>query len=196
MFSLFTHVYKKHNVPAPLWSLFQAHGVEHLVHSHYVPPSTGGTWLDHEIKGTFRCGSCKACNYIRNKNSFKNPQTGVEYMSRAFANCKTKAVVYMAMCNCPLLYIGKTIREFRRRVLEHVGDIDHSRDTPVALHMRTTHPRDLFVIPFWILEVIKKDERRGNVDHLLLQKEAAWIYRLKTMAPSGLNDQLSFCSFI
>lgn len=80
--------------------------------------------------------------------------------------------------------------------MEHVEDIDHSRDTPIALHMRTVHPRDPFAISFWILETFKKDEQRGNIDHLLLQKEAGWIYRLKTMAPLGLNDQLSFCSFV
>lgn len=60
-------------------------------------------------------------------------------------------------------------------------DIDHSRDTPVAQHMRTVHSRDPFSISFWVLMMVEIGERKGNIDRLLLQKETAWIHRLKTM---------------
>lgn len=167
-----------------------------LIHSHYTPPMIEGTWLDRGIKGNFRCGTCKACKFIHKANSFTNPTTGIEYTSRHFSNCKTKGVVYLARCDCPLLYVGKTTRELRRRILEHVGDINHSRDTPIAKHMRSTHENAPLAITFWVLEVVRPNERRGNLDRLLLQKETAWIYRLKTVSPRGLNDTLSFTSYI
>lgn len=105
-------------------------------------------------------------------------------------------MVYVAICDCPLLYVGKTIRELRRRVLEHIGHIEHSRDTPVAKHMRRVHQTYPFSLKFWVLEVIKINERKGDRGRLLLQKEATWIYRLGTVHPRGLNDLLSFVPFI
>lgn len=57
---------------------------------------------------------------------------GNMYMIRAFVNCKTPAVVYMGIGACPRVYVGETIGEFRRQILEHVGDIEHRRDTAVA----------------------------------------------------------------
>lgn len=80
--------------------------------------------------------------------------------------------------------------------MEHVGDIEHSRDTPIAQHMRLAHARDPFAISFWVLEVVKLNERRGNLDQFLLQKETLWIFQLKTVSPSELNGILFFTSFL
>lgn len=167
-----------------------------LVHSHYTPPPPQGTWLDRGTVGTYRCGTCKACKYILKCSNFTNPITGIKYNSRSFANCKTSGVVYVAICPCPCIYVGKTIRELRRRILEHIGDIHHKRDTSLAKHMTTIHPDALYAVSFWVLEVVKMGERRGDLDRLLLQKETGWIFRLKSSVPRGLNDYLSFTSFL
>lgn len=77
-----------------------------------------------------------------------------------------------------------------------MGDIEHNRETPIARHMRSVHSSDPFSILFWVLEVVKQNVRRGDLHHLLLQKEMAWIFRLKAIPPLGLNDTLSFTSFL
>lgn len=74
--------------------------------------------------------------------------------------------------------------------MEHIGDIEHNRDISIAKHMRTVHQSTPFTIKFWVLEVIKLNERRGDLDRLLLQKETGWIYRLNTRVPAGLNNTL------
>lgn len=79
---------------------------------------------------------------------------------------------------------------------EHIGDIEHARDTPVALHMRRAHPDNPFNIQFSVIESIKKNGRGGDIDRLLQQKESTWIYRLKSLSPQGLNDILSFRPFL
>ncbi|CAJ0967291.1 unnamed protein product [Ranitomeya imitator] len=56
-------------------------------------------------------------------------------------------------------YVGKTKREFRRRVGEHMGDIRHKRDTPLAKHMHTHHSDDPTGVRFTILEVVKVNPR-------------------------------------
>lgn len=111
-----------------------------MVKSHYMVPQKTNTWLERKTVGSYRCGNCKACTYMLNTKEFSSPATGIEYHIRDFCNCRSKGVVYMARCECPLIYVRKTIRELRRLVLEHIGDIPHHRDTALARHMRNKHP--------------------------------------------------------
>lgn len=37
---------------------------------------------------------------------------------------------------------------------------------------------------------------KGYLDKTLLQRETVWIYTLKTVLPGGMNEQLSFTSYI
>lgn len=127
---------------------------DRLVKSHYRSPRQQGTWLDRQIKGLFKCGTCKACKYMLNTKHFHSPVTGREYLIRDFSNCKTKGVVYLGICACLCLYVGKTVRELRRQVLEHTGDIYHNRDTSVARYMRSAHENDPYAIRFCVIEVI------------------------------------------
>jgi hypothetical protein len=50
-------------------------------------------------------------------------------------NCTTKNLVYMLTCTtCYQQYVGQTKRQFKIRIGEHLADIRHKRETPVALH--------------------------------------------------------------
>ncbi|XP_056407822.1 uncharacterized protein LOC130303807 [Hyla sarda] len=167
-----------------------------LVHSLYTPPRGPGTWLDRKVSGSFKCGSCKACKYMRVSKEFLSPSTNKMYKCYDYANCKTSKVIYLATCPCPLCYVGKTMREVRRRILEHMSDIRHKREKPLSLHMLRHHADTPFNLDFQVIEVLKPDIRGGDLDKRLLQAETRWIYRLKTITPYGLNDQLSFCPFI
>lgn len=55
-------------------------------------------------------------------------------------NCKSDSLVYMCTCPCPKNYVGKTTRQLRRRIGEHLGNIRRGDDTPLATHMRIVHP--------------------------------------------------------
>ncbi|KAM3914028.1 LOW QUALITY PROTEIN: uncharacterized protein RB166_019205 [Leptodactylus fuscus] len=46
------------------------------------------------------------------------------------------------------------------------------------------------------LEVVKRSPRGGDLDKILMQHEMRWIFRMGTMKPKGLNEQLSFHSFL
>lgn len=48
-------------------------------------------------------------------------------------------IIYLITCSCGIQYVEKTLREFRRRVGEHLGDIRLQRNTPVAQPMWTEH---------------------------------------------------------
>lgn len=113
-----------------------------LVHSHMVPPPVTDCWLSRRPIGCYRCSGCVACPFIETGQSFTSSQTGRHYKIRSFLNCKSTHVVYRARCSCNLEYVGKTTRQFRRRVGEHLGDIRHRRDTAIARHVHSEHGGD------------------------------------------------------
>ncbi|XP_056380387.1 uncharacterized protein LOC130275860 [Hyla sarda] len=169
---------------------------DRLVHSHFVEPTRQGTWLDRKPLGTFRCGRCRACSNIQQSKSFTSVVTGREYTIRDFANCDTEGVIYVGTCTCPLQYIGKTKRSFKKRIREHVCDIQNRRDTPVSLHMWAKHGGDTRCISFCAMEVIRKSPRGGEWDRRILQKESEWIFRMRSVSPFGLNERLTYSCFL
>lgn len=100
------------------------------------------------------------------------------------------------MCRCGLKYVGKTIRELRQRIGEHVSDINKSQDTPIARHVVECHSGNAAFIKFQGIDGVKRSLAGGDVDRILLQKEAQWIFRLGTIKPNGLNNAISYVSFI
>lgn len=98
---------------------------------------------------------------------------------RDFANCRTKGLVYLCSCSCPLDYIGKTVCQFRRRILDHIGDTRSRRETPIARHVWDVHGGDEKVLRFYVIEVIRNSPRRGDLDKHILQKETRWIHHMR-----------------
>uniref|UniRef100_A0A1B8Y3M1 GIY-YIG domain-containing protein n=1 Tax=Xenopus tropicalis TaxID=8364 RepID=A0A1B8Y3M1_XENTR len=168
-----------------------------LVHSHYVDKKPAGPvhFLIPTI-GSYKCHHCEACQYMKPMKNFKHLISARNYEIKQFINCRTSGVIYAAVCKCPKMYIGKTFRELRKRILEHVGTIVHKKDTPLARHMRDFHSSNPLEIYFFGIEKVKLSERKGNIDNILLKKECQWIFRLKTRSPMGLNEGFTFTPFI
>lgn len=59
----------------------------------------------------------------------------------------------------------------KRCILEHIGDITHKRDTPLAKHMELVHGGDTRNLSFQAVEPICPSLRGGDLDKRLLQKE-------------------------
>ncbi|KAM4701880.1 LOW QUALITY PROTEIN: peripheral-type benzodiazepine receptor-associated protein 1 [Discoglossus pictus] len=127
-------------------------------------------WLA-KTKGLFRCGNCKACDYIKPEKSFHHPWTDKVYPINPFYNCLSTHVVYIIVCKCKKIYVGKTIRQIRRRILEHVYSIINKLDTPISRHIRFYHQGDIKSLEFHIIKDIKTSIRGGNIDQKLMQEE-------------------------
>lgn len=104
--------------------------------------------------------------------------------------------MYIAKYSCPKNYVKKAKREFRRRILDNVGDIQNKLDNPLSTHIWEYHDSDPKSLTFCAVEVVRPSPRGGDWDTQILLKETRWIYHLKTMIPMGLNEQLSFSCFI
>lgn len=149
-----------------------------------------GEHLVRKIVGTYKCESCKACEYINKTKTF----TSYEIVD--FVNCRSKLIVYLCRCYCPADYVGKTKRGLRTRMCEHVGDIGNQCDTPLVRHVWEQHSGDTKCISFCAIEKNRPLPRKGNWDRHILQKEAQWIFHLKSSTPNGLNERLTFMCFI
>ncbi|OCT70307.1 hypothetical protein XELAEV_18037231mg [Xenopus laevis] len=89
-----------------------------------------------------------------------------------FINCKTQSVIYVMKCACGIEYVGKTIREFRQRIMEHVGDVRHKRNTSIANHINICHNGNTNMMHFIGVEKVLSTTHIGDLDRKLLQKEA------------------------
>lgn len=183
----------KHIEPHPSITFRRGRNLkDRLTNSHFVPPQPAGNWLSRQPLGNFKCSGCIACPFIKSGRMFTSLVTNQTYNIYNFVNCRSMKLVYLISCTCGMQYVGKTGREFRRRIGEHLGDVRNHRDTAVSRHLWQQHGGDISNIRFQGIERIQPSIRGGDTDRRILQREAFWIFTLQTSTPHGLNDQLNF----
>ena len=126
--------------------------------------------------------NCVVCSYLKLAKSFRVRKTRERIELTNVFNCNTKGVVYLTEClKCGIQYVGQTIRKFKDRIREHIGDIKNNRDTANGRHYNSKgHSVDDFRALI-IERVIPNDGA------WLLEREEMWIKRLETKKPHGLN---------
>ncbi|XP_069615983.1 uncharacterized protein [Ranitomeya imitator] len=175
-----------------------------LTNSHYVAPQktffserTGPRW------GSFQCGNCSACQFMERTTTFGNSSGDRVFSITHFINCRTDNVIYFARCACDLIYIGMTTRELRVRILEHVRDIKNGATAldiealkTIPKHFRKYHNSNPKTFRVRGIDRVQLGIRGGNYKKELLKKETRWTVDLDTLAPKGLNEYISFKSFL
>ena len=129
--------------------------------------------------GFFPCPAwCEVCRFGRLTRRINDNETRNVYAITHRLTCSDTNVVYCVTCAaCDLRYVGQTSRPLRRRIGEHLNDTKRQRSTPVSAHFNTC---GLVNFTFTALERVPEERQR-------LAKEAAWIERLHTLAPNGIN---------
>lgn len=93
--------------------------------------------------------------------------------------------------NCNTFYVGKTIREFRQQIGDHLYYSTNGKLTTIGHHIGLHHKFDPHVVKLLVLEVVPQSLRGGDWDMAILQLETVWIERLNATIPPGLNEMLS-----
>lgn len=128
---------------------------------------------------------------------FASSNGNKQFKINSFINCTTTRVIYMLTCPCGLIYVGKTKRQLRIRVGEHVqSTINKEDDRPLALHFLREYegdPKGLKCKGIYKLNLLS---RRGDFDRVLYQKEKMWIFYLDSMQPLGLNNECNLSVFL
>lgn len=93
--------------------------------------------------------------------------------------------------------MGKTKRPFLKRIKDHVGPI-HKRlmTTAISRHVGREHNFDVDMIKFTSLKHVPIHVRGGGIDRTLLQLETKWIQSLNATRYPGLNEYISYKSFL
>ncbi len=158
-----------------------------LVRSDLKPASHFLNTIPH---GNYRCGNCQQCNFTYKTLTFTH-----RHMAKSFKIWGTISanVIYLLRCPCGLCYVGKTSRPLKNRISEHRCAIRH-RDpkSPVAQHFANSRHSASTLQYIWI-EVVKSPRRGGDINILLLQREAFWILTLDTLS---LNEDLYILIYI
>ncbi|XDV16664.1 hypothetical protein PO909_016270 [Leuciscus waleckii] len=88
---------------------------DRLVRSH-LPAPTQSPFPFKIPHGNFKCLNCVACNFMLTENAFTHPKTGRTYKVKGRITCLSTFIVYLLMCPCGLLYVGKTKRQLKTRI--------------------------------------------------------------------------------
>ena len=134
--------------------------------------------------GTRPCNdpNCRTCPFLSSVTSIQAPKMTFT-ISKSFT-CQTHNLVYAINCtHCGKIYIGETGRTLDIRFQEHIADIRHARDRPVARHFNSAHhtTQHVRVRGLWLMPTPDEVERKLMETHL--------IRKLGTLAPLGLNER-------
>ena len=163
------------------------------------PPAKPKTFWDQN--GFFACRKCKPCrevtNIMRGIEKFTCPVNNAEFDIDQFITCNTDHVVYALKCPCNLIYIGRTKRKMRIRVMEHINNIKLGyEDHNVSLHFKLKHNQDPSGLQFWGIQHIMQNWRGGHRVRELSKSETRWIFLTESLAPKGMNIELDINCFI
>ena len=169
----------------------------HLVKSDLPPVQTPTQRVLAPIpNGNYKCGACAQCNSTHKCQKFKHPHSGKNIPIRGVISCNTKGVIYLLTCSCGKAYVGCTKRELKVRIAEHRSTIRCKNMTyPVAAHfVEANHP--VSSLHYIGIEKVSVPRRGGEIEQILLKREAFWIQSLKTLSPFGLNVDFDLKSFL
>lgn len=184
--------------PDPPMTVFKrAPSIKDKLVKSYLPDRKEKTWIQKDLYGTYKCGSCKHCEGIIQSKTFLDLRTKKEYKTNDFINCNSEYVVYRLLCPCGCFYVGRTKRKLKARFSEHKYAIKtNNEDYPMAKHYREIHQSDPSSLKVQGIEVIKKTVRGGDRLKRLLQRETFWIWSFKAMEHPGLNEEMDYRPFL
>ena len=130
--------------------------------------------------GYFPCQPpCPVCHFASLTAKIKDHFSNNLYAINHRISCQDPNIIYCITClKCSKRYVGQTSRPLKRRIGEHLSDIKAQRATPVSQHFQLC---GLANFTFVGLERVIKERQR-------LTKEMAWVQRLHTAAPDGMNN--------
>ena len=131
--------------------------------------------------GTFPClkADCITCPFLSPDTVIKGPRAS--FTVRRSFNCQSHNVVYAVLCtHCDKIYVGETFRSFRVRTTEHLADVRHRRNTPVAKHFRSPGHSIHMLKALCLWQVAGDDLERKR-------RESRIISQLGSLDPGGMN---------
>ena len=150
---------------------------------------------DQAPPGTFPCNRprCRTCNFTAKTDTITSTGGSV-HLNRRF-DCTATGVIYAILCQrCHMLYIGETSRKLSDRFGEHLRSVEgynrnsryHGGGFPVAEHFNLADHSNIQDMKVTVV----KQVNGGTASRQ--REERRLIFKLKTLAPSGMNIDFKF----
>ena len=115
--------------------------------------------------------------------------TGRRYRTSTYIACNCTNLLYAIRClTCGKVYVGQTKRRLMDPLMEHFRNIRQRCDTHiVGRHYNTQDHTGIWDLTVHILEFIPAHPDSSSASALRDSAERKWIYRLRSLVPTGLN---------
>ena len=137
----------------------------------------------------------KCCRQITSAKNFKSEQTGEIFEIRHRLNCKSRNCIYLGYCiKCRKnQYVGKAETPAHQRFNTHRYDVTRPSGLMFDKHFDQDDHNFDHHARFVLIEQVKNHHNFTKLENraILEEREDFWIQKLKTLAPSGLNDRLN-----
>lgn len=135
------------------------------------------------------------CSLMLQHKEYRSRGWSLPMTINHFCNCNSKFCVYVIICEFDKMYVGNTTCPAKTRTLEHKSHIKNKTvEAPLVEHYRGGGGRDN--LRCFISLIQCRDDDYSNKYKQLLQAEAYWIHRLRTIKLLGLNQSVNLSCFI
>ena len=149
----------------------------------------------NECKGVVtkrRCTNplkCRYCPKIDKSGSITSTTYGRSYKTKVNVDCQSSNLIYAITCSrCSKQYVGQTGRRIMDRFQGHFGTISRKEiNTLITDHFNNADHIGIEDIKIQVLDYIFLDSKNKKAIDLRLKIESAWIHRLGSSFPDGLN---------
>ena len=125
---------------------------------------------------------CTTCRLVHPTTSIPVPNSKVLIPLLCQLTCDSEGVIYFIKCSsCGKGYVGETSQKIRRRISQHMSDINNACETSHLLHKHFAFVCAPRHFTFHALAFHPNMQVRK-------EKEAKWIALLNTRTPHGLNS--------
>jgi len=130
---------------------------------------------------------CRYCPKINTSGSITSSTTNLKFHTMENVTCKSHNLIYCITCkNCKKQYVGQTKRRLQERFQNHFYNVSKGIEQ-IGRHFNSLNHNGIEDIEIHILSFIKQPSNSPTATIARNKVEMAWIYRLNTVAPLGLN---------
>lgn len=154
------------------------------------------TTTTHSCKLLFLLVELLYCFFVL-LSQFKSVVTQQEFNIKPLITCDSDHVTYVLECLCSLQYVGRTTRQLKVRINEHLTNIKNGYPNhSVSRHFKLCHDSDPSLCTFYGIDKISRDWRGTHMKRAVSKNETYWLYKLQTMQPHGMNIDLDLNCFL
>ena len=132
---------------------------------------------------------CRYCPRLNKTGHIKSTVSKRDYATKINVSCQSNNLVYAITCRkCDKQYVGQTGRRLMDRFQGHFSTVSRKeKNTLITDHYTSSGHEGWKDMEIYVLDFIYLSGDKDEAKELRLKIEKAWIHRLNSAFPDGLN---------